>query len=501
MLTQQLKYASLWISIVFASCSTSFAQIDVIEGRTIRPHGASPVGEYGSIYKLTVSPAKQASPAFKYRLVLPPHETVPGNSITHYLRSDGEKSLSNPWKYAEKESDNKVYDWLSLETKTADIPLDKLKACSEGFDGYVENHIRRAAMCRDADWGIAVEDFRGRETIEFLLPSVQQTRQIARALMLQNRLAVIEKRYDDAVDLLRMTYKLGRDVNEMGFLVTSLVGTAEVGMANVGALHLIAGEDSPNLYWALQELPTPIIDQRRSLRLEASMSLRLFPELMNIENVDYSDDQWKKLLMKYTKEVGEYMTMFQSSNIGSPNDNVGMYSFGFGLAGYASAKQRMIERGYDSDKVASMSVSQVILTDAILDIRYFAQEQEKVFYLPYPEARAFADRWDKEIQKQESTMRLGAVVAGLLSPAAFNVRTAVAKRQAQLNLMIAIESLRHHAAVHGSLPKTLKDLELPVRNNPMTGEAFNYSLESGKAVLTYDAGPYQTQRYEISIKE
>jgi hypothetical protein len=47
----------------------------------------------------------------------------------------------------------------------------------------------------------------------------------------------------------------------------------------------------------------------------------------------------------------------------------------------------------------------------------------------------------------------------------------------------------------------LKDLELPVRNNPMTGEAFNYSLESGKAVLTYDAGPYQTQRYEISIKE
>ena len=146
------------------------ADITVIEGREIRPRGASPVGDFGKIYKIVVTPAKETTPAFKYRFSLPPHKTIPGNAVTHYLRSLGERGLSRPWEVAGEETDQEVHQWYSLQTRNADIPLDKLKQYSGYFDGLVKDHWRRASMCRDADWGLAMEDLRGMETIEFLLP-------------------------------------------------------------------------------------------------------------------------------------------------------------------------------------------------------------------------------------------------------------------------------------------------------------------------------------------
>ena len=121
--------------------------------------------------------------------------------------------------------------------------------------------------------------------------------------MLQNRLAIIEKRFDDSVDRLRMTYQLGRNVNKMGVLVSSLVGVAEVRMANEGTMLLIGTEGSPNLYWAFAELPTPFIDASRAMQIDISMAERLFPEIMDIENAKFSDDEWKRLLNKYVDQL------------------------------------------------------------------------------------------------------------------------------------------------------------------------------------------------------
>ena len=89
----------------------------------------------------------------------------------------------------------------------------------------------------------------------------------------------------------------------------------------------------------------------------------------------------------------------------------------------------------------------------------------------------------------------------MLGPAILNVRFAVVRSEAQINLLMAIESLRNHAAIHGKFPQSLTELDLPVRTNPITGKPFNYSLEAGKAVLTCDfQGDNGIHRYEISIK-
>ena len=497
MLVKTTLFAATLIA-AFAQ-SSSLADVTIIEGRSISPPGASPVGANGRIYKLEVSPAKEVSPAFKHRFTVPPHETIAGNAITHYLRSFGERGLSRPWDYAEKESGGEVHDWYSLKTKSEDIPIEKLKQCSEVFATLV-SHIDRATLCRDADWGYAIEDLKGIETIGFLLPSVQNTRTMARSLMLQNRLAIIEKRFDDSVDRLRMTYQLGRNVNKMGVLVSSLVGVAEVRMANEGAMLLIGTEGSPNLYWAFAELPTPFIDASRAMQIDISMAERLFPEIMDIENAKFSDDEWKRLLNKYVDQL----PIISGLTGGTTNENgLSMKAVGFlgSLTGYGDAKRRLTERGYDKEVVSKMSVAQVILTDASHDIKYFSQMCSKSWHVPYPESRRINKIFEDEIRREQAKFRFGAIISGMLGPAILNVRFAVVRSEAQINLLMAIESLRNHAAIHGKFPQSLTELDLPVRTNPITGKPFNYSLEAGKAVLTCDfQGGDGIDRYEISIK-
>jgi hypothetical protein len=478
-------------------CCAAHADVTVIEGRDILPEGASPVGDYGTIYKLTVTPVKESSPAFKYRFSLPPHETIPGNAITHYLRSLGEHGLDRPWEYWQKETDFEVHDWYKISTKASDIPLDKLKKASDMFRA-LRNHMRRASMCRNADWGLAVEDLRGvDETVGFLLPSVQSTRSMARAMMLQLRLAIIEKRYDDAVESLRIIYKIGQDVNEMGFLVSGLVGIAEVGMANEGVMMLISSEDAPNMYWALAELPTPIIDQRRAMRLDLSMPLRMFPELMDIRNAKYSKDEWKRLLQKYTGSFSQISAMTGGRKDAKAQPTLSA-SVALGLAGYSNAKKRMLERGYSSEDVTKMSVAQVLLTDTALDIDMFTQDLEKSIHLPFADAQRFTKEWEQKMDRKSPT-RFGAMLTRMIAPATSQVRSAGYRVQAHINLLMAVESLRNHAAVHGKFPESLDKLELPVRENPMTAKPFQYSIEAGKAVIVFERDARQIDRYEISI--
>ena len=475
------------------------SQVTVIEGREITPAGASPVGNTGKIYQLSVTPAEQADPPLRYRFTVEPHRTIAGNAATHYLRSQGENSLDGPFKFIREQVDENALSWISSETKTEEIPLDKLREAAGSLKAYIANHMKRATICRETDWGIVAEDLRGREVIELLLPSVQPTRTMARAMLLQHRLAIIDGRYEDAIENLRMTYQLGQNVSKMGFLVTSLVGAAEVSMANDGALLLLCSDNAPNLYWALAELPTPIIDLRGPMRLEASLPLRLFPELIGIDQAVYSDEGWKRLFERYTSEFSYFQKVMGGNFDSKPAPANPAFSFAAALSGYSSAKKRMLDRGYDIADVKAMSVSQLLLVDAAQDIKYFSQMQERALYLPFDKATALYQATEKVMQEQ-SVSRFGALIATTFSPAARQIRTSATRVQAEINVLMAIESLRNHAAVNGEFPDSLETLELPVRENPFTGRPFNYSLENGKAVLTFDSGNGRIRRFEIETR-
>jgi len=193
-------------TLLIATTASSLAQLTVVEEST----------DFGqlTIYKMTVTPAAESLPAFKYRFTTPPHKTIPGNAITHYLRSFGEGGLTRARDNFVEEHGWEQWDGLrALDIDENKTDLEMLREASNLFDGYVNDHIRRASRCRESDWGLNEEHLRGREAIEFLLPSVQQMRSISRVLALRTRLAIAEKRYEDAIDHIRMNYQLGEPLN------------------------------------------------------------------------------------------------------------------------------------------------------------------------------------------------------------------------------------------------------------------------------------------------
>ena len=476
------------IGLVIAAscCSAGYADVISVRGEKDRKAVIT--------YKMTITPAAQPVPAFKHRLTVRDIDKIPGNAITHYLRSLGENSLDSPLDYLQKTYGVEVYGWSGTDMPAKEVPLDKLRDACSKFDGYVNNHLRRATLCRDSDWGLAEDTLRGRETISFLLPSIQQTRSMARVLVLRNRLAVMDGRFEDSVDHLRMTYTLGQNASKMKFLVAKLVGIAEIGMANDGMLHLISAKGSPNMYWALAELPQPIVSIRDAVRLEASFAIRYFPVLMDVETAQHSPEQWKEKLTQLFDSFEEVfgLTGQRRSQFGIPG------KFFAGLSGYTAAKKRLVEQGMDTNEVEKMAVAHVVLLDAARDYQRYADSVEASYYLPLTNFRSFSDRMNKKMREEKSPGRLGAMLASLFLPAMVQVRNAEVRIQTEISGIQAIEAIRDYVASNGEFPPKLDDMELPVRLNPTTGKPFGYKVDGDRVILEVEGGNFDT-RYEIKI--
>ncbi len=451
-----------------------------------------------TIYNMTVTPAAEPVPALKHRLLVMPHETKPGNFVTYYLRSMGENTHKGYLDLLDElfgEDENEPWD-----TSLQESDMDKLKRFADSFQTFINDHMARATLSRDLDWGVEEEDLRGLETFSFLLPSVQGTRSISRMLALSARYAIAEGRYEDAIEILKMNLKLARSVAEMKFLVADLVAIAEVRIGNKMLAELIAGKDSPNLYWALAEIPSPCIEIRDSMRLEMSAALRMFPALEDAETAERSKEQWNAVYGEIFKSISQsfgYLGV-QYSPVAPSSLGVGL-----GLIGYSAAKDRLVEGGMSRDVVEEMAVGQVMLIDARRQILIVTNECEKSLYVPFQDSRSFEDELDKSL-RAAGFSNPGLGLAGMLLPAFDSVRIAALSSEAEIRGLQTVEAVRMHLAETGELPKTINDIKIvPVPLNPFTGQKFVYWLDGDTAVIdlprSRSGGTYRPMRIKIQV--
>jgi hypothetical protein len=118
--------------------------------------------------------------------------------------------------------------------------------------------FEQAARCKTCKWSAAQRS-----------PMFgNQPRMIAQALGLQARLDIAEKKYDSAIHTVQTGVGMGRHIADGPTLIHGLVGTAVGALALKEAEHLIQAPDSPNLYWALESLPKPLIDLTKQMEAE-----------------------------------------------------------------------------------------------------------------------------------------------------------------------------------------------------------------------------------------
>jgi len=201
--------------------------------------------------EMTLQAAGVPEPNDKYGLVLQADEQGDCNAVALY--EEAVKALP-------KDTKN-ITRWR--KTAPEELPVKQVRAELKRFEPSLKL-VEQAARCSKCQWPD------GQTGMMF----GNQYLTIAQARGLQARLDIAQKKYDSAIHNLQTGIGMARHVADGPTLIHGLVGAGVGALALKEAEYLIGAPDSPNLYWALESLPKPLID----------LSGQMDAEMANIES-------------------------------------------------------------------------------------------------------------------------------------------------------------------------------------------------------------------------
>jgi hypothetical protein len=443
-------------------------------------------GPTETVIHLKVTAAPAPKPALRYQLLPELREMNPGNAIQAYMRCFMEQN--NFW-YNQEAVDNRSKWW---DMPLRDLPLAQMRVAGYGKGARPLVDADFAARLDRADWQVLVK--LRTEGIDLLVPEVQSMRLLVESLALRFRVEVAERRFDDAFVTAKTMFALARHMGEHPTLIGHLVGVAIATITIERLEEMLQQPGCPNLYWALTNLPDPLVDLRAGLQGERILLAKLLEALDEREPM--TDVQLRKVVGRIRALLKGYgIPAWQKKDVSQwLSTRTG------NLAHVSAARKRLVEFGLSDDRVKQFPPLQVVVVDEKLAYEVVRDEETKVMMLPYWQGqKTFALSWPKKAGAEE-----GLFTAFASGPA--KVRPAHARLQQRIGLLRCFEALRMYAAEHeGGLPMRLEDIKLPLPVDPFTGRSLAYRLADGKASVrgTPPAGMERIAvynvRYEVTI--
>jgi hypothetical protein len=408
------------------------------------------------LIRLKVRPMAEPKPALRYLLLPDLKELQPGNPIANYLRCL--------------------------------IDADFSGAGQEILTNASLREADRAARMDKPDWQILLK--LKTDGIGLLLPDVQKLRTLAAGLQERFRAEIARGQIDDALRTARTMFAMSRHMGEHPTLIGDLVGIA-IATITIGPLEdLLEQPNCPNLYWALTNLPRPLISVEKGIEGERSLILSEFRDLDDREPM--SAEQIKKL-MNHIEKVREFDKKPQKP----VRDWVAERTKNEETV--RAARGRLVEYGIPEERVARFPAEQVIILNARRIYEEHRDEVMKLMSLP---------TW----QAEELSSRVKPVgdegLLNFLVPAIEKVRRAQGRLEQRIALLRCVEALRLYAAAHdGKLPEKLSDCPVPLPADPFTGKPFLYQVDGSTAHLRGTPPPRDKKNpalnvhYEITIQK
>jgi hypothetical protein len=344
--------------------------------------GRLPAQEAQSVF-LALSPQGPPTPSLKYRLRPDPRDLVPGNAATLCYRSgalflEGQNLLKEfPKDYWEK--------WTSMPL--AELPRQEVAEKVAPFRNIL-HEVELATLRRDCDWQI---DNRP-EGIGLILSEVQGFRNYARVLAVRARLAIAERRFDDAVRDIRIALALGRHLSEGPSLIHVLVGAAIIQVLLNPLEELVQQPGAPNLYWSLAVLPRPFLGIEPALREEGTLFERTWPGLDRLPETPMTPTAVDAAKLRLRRKLDDF-------GLARPGPAREALQAWWEMATYPKAKRSLLARGLAAGQVEAMPRFQVVALYAWREHRRSWEELEKWLHLP--------DGWRQEgyLKASRNTVR------------------------------------------------------------------------------------------------
>jgi hypothetical protein len=350
------------------------------------------------------------------------------------------------------------------------------------------------ADAEDLSWDLRFRDLRGKEIWSIRIEEVQQARNLSRLLQLKIVTQIAKQDFAGATDSIRTGLRLAAFVGQGESIIQGLVGLSIENVMYSAIDMMIRSPDCPNMYWALQTLPSPIMPIRDAVETELAMVFRMFPVLQESDALSLSD---KELSQRLAQSIGD-LRLLISAEFGplGAADSLGLM---LSMSG-ADAKERLRAAGYDESILENMTQLQASLIEAGRELRSRSDELLKGIKLRGPEGDFLRQRVQEDFDKWQNkrTISPAALIGSLLLPGAQNVHEAILRTEMIRNRLIAAEAIRLYAANHGGkVPDSLDGLvDPPVPLDPFTQKPFVYRVESSmdrQRVSLQSNGPQRFQ--------
>lgn len=474
--------------------------------------------------RLRVYPKAAALPAFKHRLIPAAKDRVDGNSALFYLKAMGFNEqhhaleqlmkLQRLWREQATEEDRDAgdyppYAWYNAAPES--LPMDQVKQ-------YLQLHAFQPDLLYDAARRTRFEHDRAMDRepnpIGYLLPSIQQHRELARVQNVRCRFAIAEGRIDDAVEIVGQMMAMGRHLGSDEFLVSCLVGAAIHRIGVDTGFTLSQQPETPNLYWAIAACPDPAIDLRRAFATEREFLLRQIPLFNEVTEKVRPLSYWTEFIKRLSSGVNDIVEMTGQEPIVETTDTMAYFQKTTAIArDYPTARDFLKEVAGIPDKQLDQYPKAQVVFLAIVKYYEFAHDEGmKQYVVPYANRpsndeselmKHWRSRFKSETNRPDLKNSL-LPLADILVPSARHIVGAAVRADQTQNLWQTVEALRMTAAENGGqFPESLKQLTVPAPLDPATNQPFEYELDGQVAVLrTTKIGSYESEiRLELADQD
>ena len=235
-----------------------------------------------TLIRLSVAVAA-APPALRYQLLPELKEMNPGNPIQDYIKCFMEQQKF----FFDKEAFERREKLLAMPLK--ELPAQELRGLRRfrAAAGRLGGAARQSRLADPAE----AQDRRH-------LPAAPGRAADARRWPMPSRFDSAPRspsgRFDDAIRTAKTMFAMSRHLGEHPTLVGNLVGIAIANVA-IGPLEeMLEQPGCPNLYWALTNLPSPLVSLEKGMEGERAYGLPEFRELD--ERAPMSADQIEKFV-------------------------------------------------------------------------------------------------------------------------------------------------------------------------------------------------------------
>ncbi len=448
--------------------------------------------------RLKVRPMSAPEPVLQYLLLPEVRELNPGNPAQWYLRC-----------FAEQRNFFFSKEAVAERARYLTMPLDELAKASANWRQYGGNALGQA------DWAARLDalDWQVLERVQtdgFSLrqPELGPLRVLATALKVRFRIEVAGRRFDDAVRTAKTMFAFARHLGENPTRAANQLGLSAAHLALDALEEMVQQPGCPNLYWALTDLPTPLVDIRKGFQGERSL---LTTELQALRaDAVMSDEELEKVvnrlfgvmsharmqaglpprnlhagLTERTKDsekirvirerlLQEHLVVLANRPL-LPENRFGLVNRMRGQQTARAALDRLLEVGHAKDMIQKFSPLQVILLEEKRQFTIHCDERMKLLSLT---------PWQIDRLRSEELKSGKKDVLGDLLPPVIPARREQGRLEQRLALLRHVEALRLYAADHeGKLPEKLSDIAVPLPDDPFTGKPFDYRLEGATAHL------------------